>query len=501
LVFFALLTGGRPSVVRAVVMAALFIGANALQRNARSLNTLGVAALALLAYRPLALFDVGFQLSFAAVASIVVLNPRLQLVLPATWQRRGWRGQISSLVTVSTAATLGTSPVLLAHFGYVSAAGVVLNVVAIPLTALALLSGLCVALFGGGAVAASFGATTELLTKGLLWVATAGEAGLGWASLAASVRDPLVLLALIASVLLVAHGMNPRRRWILVSTVLCLMATHVWKATLTSGKTATLDVVFFDVGQGDAALVAFPNGQHLLMDAGPRSPYGDAGSSVVLPHLRRYGIDRLDAVVVSHADSDHLGGLPSILRSVPVGRLIMNDPLEETSLTAEVNTLVDSLGLIRHEVSATDTVLVDPAAYLHIIGPALSDHGVGGRNDASILMQITYGGHQFLFLGDAEKVGEQRAVQSYGPLLQSDVVKVAHHGSATSSTSALVEQAASEDGLALISVSRRNPFGHPNRAVVKRWKEAGMDVAVTSVEGAVWIRSDGKKLWRIRWHR
>ncbi len=501
LVFFALLTGGRPSVVRAVVMATLFIGANALQRTTRSLNTLGVAALVLLIHRPLAVFDVGFQLSFAAVAAIVVLNPQFQSMLPDAWRYQGWRGQIGSLVTVSVGATLGTAPVLLTHFGYVSAAGVVLNVAAIPLTALALLSGLCVALAGDGMVAASFGAAAETSTEGLLWVAAAGESGLGWASIAGTVDDPIMHLALIAGILLVVHGRHPRRRWVLTGTILVLMVAHAWKPNLKARTVSPLEVIFFDVGQGDAALVTFPNGRHLLIDTGPRSPYGDAGASVVVPHLRQYGVNKLDAVLISHPDRDHLGGLPSILRSTPVGRIIMHDPPEESRLTTEVSALTDSLKTPRHEAFAGDTLSIDRSVLVHVLGPPAGKFRAHGSNDASIVIQITYADYQLLFLGDAEQIGEQWTTQSYGASLRSEVVKVAHHGSATSSTPALIERAASEDGMAVISVSSKNPFGHPSREVVDRWQEAGMNVVTTADEGAIWIRSNGKSLERVRWRK
>jgi len=314
------------------------------------------------------------------------------------------------------------------------------------------------------------------------------------------VNDPLLLLTLLTGTLLVAHGHHPRRRWMLVTFTLLLVTVYIWKTNLKAGP-PSLEVVFFDVGQGDAALVAFPNGQHLLVDTGPRSPYGDAGSSVIVPHLRRHGIDQLDAVLISHPDRDHLGGLPSILRSVPVGRVVMHAPTEGSGLTDEASALIDSLKVPQQEAFAGDTLLVDRTALVHILGPPPNSFHTHGRNDASIVMQIAYGDHEFLFLGDVEEMGEYRVAQSWGFLLRSEVVKVAHHGSATSSTPTLVEWAACSSGMALISAGRKNPFGHPNRKVVDRWKEAGMNVMTTAEEGAVWIRSDGKLLERVPWRK
>ena len=499
---FALLTGGRPSVVRAVIMAVLFISATVFQRNVRSLNTLGVAATILLVYRPLALFDAGFQLSFSAVGGILVLNPRIQSIFPPAWRHDGWRSQIISLITVSMAATLGTMPVLLAHFGYVSLAGLVLNVLAIPLTALALLSGLCVTLAGGWAfVAVPFGAAAEVFTEGLLHVASLGEAWLGWAAVVKTVRDPLLLLTLVVVLLVVAHWPFPRRRWMLAGTALFLAMVHVWAGVVRAPSSAQLSVIFFDVGQGDAALVSLPSGQHLLIDAGPRSPYVDAGASVILPHLRQYGIRRLDAVLISHADSDHLGGLPSVLRGVPVGRVIMNEPHEATQLTREVDEVLDSLDVPRHSVFAGDTLALDPGMRVHVLGPPLGEPIFSSDNDASVVVQLVHGSHRFLFVGDVERTAEQWLVNSYEMVLRSDVVKVGHHGSATSSTAAFVRNVATAGGVAVVSAGRRNAFGFPSPQVVRRWENRDMDVISTAEHGAVWFRGDGDELERVRWRK
>lgn len=501
LIAFALLTGGRPSVVRAVAMAGLFIGANVLQRDARSLNTLGVAALGLLVHRPTMLFDAGFQLSFAAVGGILLVNPRLRDLLPEAWRRGGLRGQVASLTTVSVAATLGTMPVLLVHFGYVSFAGLVLNVIAVPVTALALLSALlAIGTSGWGVVGTSFGHAAEALTQGLLHTASVGAAHLGWASVTATVRDPWIVLALGVGVLAIAHYPHPRWRWRLMGAALLCVCVSLWTGILTGSSGSRVDVVFFDVGQGDAALVSFPSGRHVLVDAGPRNPYFDAGRSVILPHLQRYGIDRLDAVVVSHGDADHLGGLPAILRVVPVRRLVMNPPAETTALTREVDHLIDSLSVPRRPAYAGDTLAIDSAARIQVLGPPGRSRLLNTDNEASMVVRMVYGTTRFLFTGDIEQQGEQWLVEHYNGLLSSEVVKVGHHGSPTSSSSAFIRQAVVPDSsTSVVSVGRRNPFGFPAPEVVHRWEAEGASVRTTATCGAVWIRSSGRRHWEVTW--
>lgn len=500
--FYMLLTGARPSVVRAVVMAALLIGGSALQRSSTPLNTLGVAMALLLAARPPALLDAGFQLSMAAVAGIVVLRPRMMGWIPERWMQSQAGDWLANMTVVSLAATLATTPVLLYHFGHAPFAGLLLNTAAIPLTGLALTAGIATALTGGlPLVGASFGAAADLLVQGLVGVAGAGNTWLGSLALPATGASAWTLSAWVVGIVALAQWPRPRHRWRCVAGVFGLVVWGAWAPVLTGDAAPTLDVVFLDVGQGDAAVVRTPGGKTILVDAGPKTRYSDAGRSVVVPYLQRAGVERLDAVVVTHPDGDHLGGLPSVLRRLPTGRVFHSGQEATSSLYAESRQVLDSLSIPHRAVSAGDSILIDRAVHVHVLGPPRRPEraGLETENDASVVLRLTYGQTRMLFLGDVEARGEAWLAKRYGSTLASTVVTAAHHGSATSSTPELLRHVVRKDSThAIISAGRRNAFGFPDPSVVRRWNQAGAAIHETA-HRAVWMRSDGKSTWKHRW--
>jgi len=502
--FYMLLTGGRPSVVRAVIMATLFIGGIFFQRSAHPLNTLGVAALVLLMVRPPALFDVGFQLSMTAVAGIVTLNPRLLEMVPEEYRASEAADWLVSTGTVSAAAILGTAPVLLYHFGWVSAAGLLLNVTGIPCTGLALSAAILTAVTGGmwTVAGAAFGSAADLFVQGLLATSRYGAEWFSWVGLRMGTPDPWVLGALVVGLVAVAQWPRPRNRWRWVIAGLLLGTMSVWGTAIGRGAGPTLDLVFFDVGQGDAVLVSTPGDRHMLVDTGPHSPSGGAAKSAILPYLERWGIRRLDAVVVTHSDEDHLGGLPTLLEEVSVGRVIHNGRSASTDLYAETRRLLNKKGIPREAARRGDTLAVDPAVRVQVLSPPRrpSRHGIESKNDASVVLRLKYGKVDLLLPGDVEAAAERDLVRAYGRQLESRVVKIPHHGSETSSTPEFVRAAsgAKKDSYAVVSVGQGEEYGMPDREVLSRWKEQ-VEVRSTARGGAVWMRTDGGVLWEVCW--
>ncbi len=373
LAVYVLVSGASVSVVRAFVMVSALIIGHASERRVDTLNALGVAAVVLLLHRPAALFDVGFQLSFGAVFAIVTLTPLLTSRVPERiMESRTGTAVVGSLAT-TVAATIGTAPALLHHFGRLPIGGLVLNLPAIPLTAITLGTGL------GSVVAApfepasrAFGAVANLTGSALITLTETGSDVLGRVAYSAYLDDPFVLVASALAIAAVSLWRRPvARNRVMISMTGCL-AVGLWAGFIEGDSAPDLEVVFLDVGQGDATLIAMPNGRHVLVDAGVRSPYADEGERTVVPHLERYGIDRLDALVLTHADADHIGGAPSVLKAVEVGRLVVNGQVGESDLWADVIQTADSLGVRIESVASGDVLEVDPSVRMRVLGPKRS---------------------------------------------------------------------------------------------------------------------------------
>ena len=198
---------------------------------------------------------------------------------------------------------------------------------------------------------------------------------------------------------------------------------------------------------------------------------------------------------MTHADADHIGGAATVLRAIPVRRLVVNGARGESNLWAEVLAVADSLGVPIQTASAGDTLGLDPAVRIRVLGPS---GPMSSPNDASIVLGIEHGRTRWLLTGDAEVAGEAALVARYASSLDADVVKVGHHGSRTSSTPELVA-AVGRPEIAVVSVARRNRYGLPDEEPLARWTATGAEVLQTSDQGAVWLRSDGETVRRVDW--
>lgn len=466
---YAAVTGAQPSIVRAAIMTAVVLLAECLERPWTGLNTLGVAALLSLWWRPTDLWDPSWQLSFSAMLGLVHLTPLLQ-----TWTRRDrwavWARPLGDMVWTSLAAQLTTAPVLVAHFGQLSWVGPVSNLVAIPATWIA---------FGAGAgviAGAALPWSEPAHWAGALsaWGVAALEHSSRWAAswpFASSFYHPengflWAAIALAVLAVLMAH----RSRW--AWRLLCAagLAYAVGRATVLI-RGPELQVAFLDVGQGDATVVRTPGGRTLVFDAGPKTDTWDAGRRVLLPVLRRWNVRGLDVLLLSHAHVDHTGGRAALEAALPVRRLLGPEA--------------------RSFWGAGDTLHVEPGLRLYLLHPAPED-SLLAENDRSFVLLLQYGRTRFLWAGDLEREGENRLLERWGNFLRVDVVKAPHHGGQSSSQTAFIR--ATRPSWVVISAGRRNPFGHPHPEVLARWRAAGARIWRTDAQGAALFASDGRRV-------
>jgi len=251
-----------------------------------------------------------------------------------------------------------------------------------------------------------------------------------------------------------------------------------------------LHVDFLDVGQGDSALITMPDGTTLLVDGGGNLFDGTRriGETVVSDYLWWRGFDHVDYVLVTHADADHIDGLNDVLKNFTVrGALIARRPVDDPEFAKFSQTLVRT-NTHSETIVAGDVIYFGDVAVSVLWPPA---NGEKSTNNDSIVLRIQYGERSILLTGDIEQAAE-RSLLSSQQQLHSDVIKVPHHGSKTSSTEGFV--AATNPPVAIISVGRTSRFGHPHKEVVERWQSIGAKVLTTGNSGTITVTTDGHEL-------
>jgi competence protein ComEC len=488
----------RPSVVRATIMAGVVMLGRLVERESDLLNAIAFAGLVILCWNPQFLFDLGFQLSFVATLSIVYLHGRLKdLLFPfLEGTHRPWIRWLCSGFLVSLSAQLGTLPIIAASFQRVPIISVVANLLVVPLIGLVVALGFASALLGlvSMGLARLYAAANWLLLTGLL----------GLVNLAASLPFAYIPVSQPSGKFMVFYygflvlGANIKRSWVarraFVFGGLLLLNLWVWEGALeTDGD---LSVLFFDVGQGDATLVRFPNQRTMLIDGGERKLGHDCGERVICPYLRRAGIGRLDVVVLTHADNDHVGGLPAVLQEYSTRLVLDSGARQSTAAYLRFLELAHEPEVAYRQVRAGDVLEICPqvkVTVLHPTGEFVTDEGVApsGLNNASVVLKVQYGVISFLLTGDVEEEAEE-AMLRRGQQLHSTVLKTPHHGSNTSSTMPFLK--AIGPRMAVVSVGWRNRFGHPHQEVLERYERLGVALYRTDLHGAVMVETDGRKL-------
>ena len=495
LVFYALITGLPPSVVRAATMGCVALLGIVGQRDIDGGNILGIAGLGLLIARPQDLFDVGFQLSFVATGGILVLYRPLRDLMPV---EKGWCDMwIAGPLAVSVAAQVTTLPFVVSYFGLVSIVGLIANLIVVPLVGVGVGLGLLTVV---GFVVWPPLATVLNAANWLVLSSAIGIAGWmarpDWAAFEVA-RPPWFVFGVYLS--LVPLILPQVRR---VCSAYCLILAlvlaniGVWKTILLSGS--ALEVYFLDVGQGDAVFCRYPNGRTLLVDGGIRTHYTDMGERVVLPFLKSQGVGHVDVVVGSHPDADHIGGLISVLEEVSVGHYLDSGQCVETFTGKRLLEVVKAKGIAYHAVAAGDSLIGLGGLVLHPTPDYVSASGPApeGANNGSVVIRIVHRGTTLLLTGDIERETDGDMAR-WGHRLRADILKAAHHGSRTSSTRAFLD--AVNPKVAAISCGVNNRFRHPSPEVIARFREMGIQIWRTDQAGAIAMKLDGERIDVVPW--
>ena len=510
----------------------MYLAAMGLGRPRSVLPALALSAAAMTAFNPQVLQQVSFQLSFAAMAGIALALPLQDTVVAAISNRvppgsiwgNPWLGGFlrwtGAAAVISVAATMATWPLVAFNFDRVPLLGIVLTMLALPALPLILFGALATSVLGllHPALGQLHGWVTWVpLSYQVELVKSAPGVTVSGAWLGTELIWAWYLL--LASLLLVAHGVGHRLRqesllgklWrqpaagrrglprasgaalavVTLSIVLIVASAFVW-AQVFSGPDGRLHVYFFEVGQGDSALIVTPTGKQVLVDGGPESESATAALTGPLP-----GGDRsLDLVVLTHLDADHSRGLLNVLDRYHVASVLvgMEDP--DSAMYPQWQASIERGALLKIPVPAGYRVVLEPEVVLEILNPPSRPIGgsIADQNNNGLVLRLIYHDVSLLLAADIEMQAESRlALTPYS--VKSSVLKVAHHGSRTSTTPTFLH--AVDPSVVVVSVGSDNRFGHPTPEVMKRLeRRVGVDAIYrTDQHGTIELVSDGESLW------
>lgn len=469
---YALVSGASVPAMRAAIMVCLYMSADLLEREPDTTTALSLAGIIFLLWDPRSVFDIGFQLSFASVASILIYISLFQ----DRMEKIHWfvRGPIAT----SLAVQIIPLPIAAASFHALPLAAPIANLVAIPVLAAVLWLCFVTALlsFVWMPAAQIAGYATLLPIELIRWIA---EAGSSLRPLSKIMTTPTlhawamywIAAALLAATLVASKDL--RKSMIILSFTAIAFSFVFWRPLRYEPE-----VVMLDVGHGDATFIRTTTGETMLIDGGDASEFSDRGRQIVAPFLWARGITRLDAVMASHTDRDHLGGLLYIVDNFDVGAAILgavesDRPLEHEFLKRCAEREIPVL-----RVKRGDTLQLGSTAF-PIFHPIPDWSATTLPNDLSIVTKVDFGSESILFTGDIERAAEASIDLS---LIDTDILKVPHHGADTSSTVPFINAVTPQ--YATISTGAR---GRPvlDQPIVDRYKARGVSVLRTDRLGAI----------------
>jgi competence protein ComEC len=496
LFIYAGLTGFSPSVMRASITGGFLTYGRLFHRLRDSKNLTAAAAILILLINPEQLFSVSFQLSFAAVFSILLIIPVLQELLPV-WLKTRWYGTLVMIMLLSTVVQAALYPLLSYYFGYFSFAGPLTNLAVLPLLTFILPYSLLLlpvaAFFPAGAFVLN--APCRWFFIYLQWIVTR-VSRLSWSWVHTSPPGVFIFLIWVALICMIAALYHPRLRWkffILILIILCTQQTYRLVQKL---QRPLLKITMFDVGQGDAAFISTPSGKHFLIDTGRWRPGYNSANSIILPYLKAAGVHKLDAVFLSHPHSDHIGGMPAVITHIPIDTIYNSGYSYHSELYRRYLRLAQKHHIPVKSLSAGDRVLLDPAMRIFIYGPSPFNHFTDA-NQHSLIIELIYGKKRFLFVGDAGKPEDELLLNHYGPMLNTDFLKVGHHGSKTSSYITFLKTAT--PNIEAVSLAFHNKYHFPSPQAVQHLKATHAKIYYTSRSGALVFYSNGTYIKRKKW--
>ena len=525
LIFYTILTGFSPSIVRASIMGILIMGAGLFYRKNNIWNSIAISLLLMLIYNPFLITNVGLQLSYLGTIGIILLNKTfLRIFNKIRFEKYILNRKIINIVskiieilTVTISASIAVFPIMLYNFNLFGTYFLITNLLASiiigPIT-----------IFGTVIVIISFvflkigkllSVILEISLNILVLVSNFSK--LPFSKI--YITTPKISMIIIYYVLIIFfnyickiynnrnlsltqirfrnlialykykikeiyNNKKSRKKFISI-LILIVFCFNIYNFFIIKRE---LKIYFVDVGQGDSTFIVTPKNETILIDGGGSLGTDfDVGESTLLPYILDRGYKKIDLMFVSHFDQDHIGGLFKILEELKVEKVCISKQEEDSENYQKFLNIVKEKNIQVLVVKIGDKIVLDKNLYFDILWPKDKQIEENKLNNNAIVMKLNYNNFSMLFTGDIEKKAEEEILETYknSKILESDILKVAHHGSKTSTTDEFLSRV--KPKIALIGVGKDNMFGHPSNTTIEKLENMGIKIYRTDLNGEISI--------------
>lgn len=482
LLVFMAITNFTPSVTRACIMAVLTLFSGIVYRKSDVYTNISVAALITLIFNPYSLLDLGFQLSYGGTIGIIIFIKRIQ----EKKSNSKVVNYIKQMALVSIYANIIIIPIMMYHFNTVSLTFIISNIMASPILGIIVINGFLFII-----TSITVKPLTRLIAifiKPILSILIKISqicSKLPFSNILVVTPYMFNVISYYAIILYCIKSKKNNK----CKIIICLLIVLILINFIIYIFPQKLRIFFIDVGQGDSTLIITPDKKTVLVDGGGSDSF-DVGEKVLLPYLLDRRILKVDYVLISHFDTDHCGGILTIMEKVKVKNIIISEQAEHSENYERFKKLMIHKKIRLIEVKKGDKIKIGRYSEFKILFPTSRLLSENPLNNNSIVAQFNYNNFKMLFTGDIEKLAEQQILKAEKAEIRADILKVAHHGSKTSSIPEFIK--AVKPKIALIGVGKNNTFGHPNQQTIKNLENIKCRIYRTDLQGEIIIKIDQK---------